>query len=196
MQVATRRVLLAGAGTLVGGSLATLLLLRKPPPVLEVRPIPPALPELQGVAALAPVVPAKPMPAIAFHDAAGAAHSLGEFVGRGVVLNVWATWCAPCVAEMPSLAALAGKLAASGVVVLPLSIDHGGAAAVQAFYAAHRIAGLGVWTDPDGQAERALGVDGVPTTFVVDRQGRQVALLQGGTDWGSDAAAAAVRALV
>jgi thiol-disulfide isomerase/thioredoxin len=196
MRIAARRALLAGAGTLVGGSVATLLLLRKPPPVLELGPTAPEAPALQDVAALAPEVPARPMPAIGFGDAAGATHSLREFLGKGVVLNVWATWCAPCVAEMPSLATLAGKLAASGVVVLPLSIDRGGAAAVQAFYAAHRIAGLGVWTDPDGQAERSLGVDGVPTTFVVDRRGRQVALLQGGTDWGSDAAAAAVRALV
>ncbi len=79
---------------------------------------------------------------------------------------------------------------------MPLSIDCDGAAAVQAFYAAHHIAGLGVWTDADGEAGRALGIDGVPTTFVIDRQGRKVALLLGPAEWDSDAAAAVIRSLV
>ncbi len=195
MEVLARRAVLAGAGTLAAASVAAALLLRKPVPHVVLTPED-APPTLQGMAALKRIDPARPMPSIIFHDAAGVPRTLAGFVGRGVVLNVWATWCAPCVAEMPALAALAAHLAGDGIVVLPLSIDRGGAAAVRAFYAAHHIAGLGVWTDPQGDAGRALGIGGVPTTFIVDRQGRRTAMLQGGADWGSDAAARAVRGLV
>ena len=195
MRVIARRAVLAGAGTLAASSLAAAILLRKPVPHVVLTPAD-APPALRGIDALKRIAPARAMPAITFRDAAGAAHTLAGFKGKGVVLNVWATWCAPCVAEMPSLAVLAGRLAASGIVVVPLSIDRNGAPAVQAFYAAHHVAGLGVWTDAQGDAGRALGIAGVPTTFVIDRQGRGTAMLEGGADWGTDAAATAVRALV
>ncbi len=197
MQVIARRAALAGAGVFAAASLASVLLLRKQPAahmVLAAADEP--APVLHPIDALQRVTPRRPMPAVSFLDGGGASHSLAGFAGTGVVLNVWATWCAPCVAEMPALAALARKLAGSGIVVAPLSIDHGGAAAVRRFYAGHHIAGLGVWTDAEGDAGRALGVRGVPTTFVIDRQGREAAVLEGAADWGSDAAATAIRALV
>jgi thiol-disulfide isomerase/thioredoxin len=125
-------------------------------------------------------------------DAAGGAHALAEFAGRGVVLNLWATWCVPCVAELPSLAALAARLASAGVVVVPLSSDRGGAAVVQKFYAGHAIAGLDVWLDPKGAAASALRARGLPTTLLIDRQGRERGRLEGGADWASDAAVAGI----
>ncbi len=195
MQVIARRVLLAGAGTAAVASLAVALLLRKPAPRVLLLPESEPAPRLQGMAALQRLSP-HPAPAIGFGDASGARHTLANFAGKGVVLNVWATWCAPCVAEMPALAALAARVAGDGILVVPLSIDHGGADAVRRFYDTHGIKGLGIWTDPDGDAGRALGVAGVPTTFVIDRKGREVAQLQGPAEWGSDAALASVRGLV
>jgi thiol-disulfide isomerase/thioredoxin len=139
--------------------------------------------------------PPRPVPALHWTDAAGAQHGLAEYAGRGVVLNFWATWCGPCVAEMPSLAALAGLLAGKGIVVLPVSNDSDGAGAVRAFYAAHHIAGLGVWLDPQGDGLQAVGGAGLPTTLIVDRKGREVARIAGAADWAAAGTAETVGAL-
>lgn len=194
MRVTGRRALLAGAGVLAGASLATALLLRKP-----ASPAPAAAPaeqppRLQDIAALRRLSPPVPAPPIVFLDADGRQHRLAEFAGRGVLLNLWATWCVPCVAEMPALDRLAAALAGA-VTMLPLSIDRGGAAVVRAFYAAHGIRHLPIWCDPQGTAGEALGIAGVPTTFLIDAQGRETGVLQGPADWASAEALATVRAL-
>jgi thiol-disulfide isomerase/thioredoxin len=129
-------------------------------------------------------------------DGAGAVHRLGEFAGSGLVVNLWATWCAPCVAELPALALLAGRVAGDGIRVLAVSSDRGGAAAVEAFYRAHGIAGLGVWLDPKGAAQEAWGLQGIPTTLLVDRAGRERARAEGPVEWGSEAVVGEVRRLV
>jgi thiol-disulfide isomerase/thioredoxin len=131
-----------------------------------------------------PVAP----PGLSFMDAEGHAHTLKEYIGKGVVLNLWATWCAPCIAEMPSLDQLAGAITGRGVVVLPLSSDHGGAATVQKFYQQHAITRLPVLLDPAGNATRALGVSGIPVTFIIDRKGMERARAEGNENWNSDAA--------
>lgn len=177
----TRRSLVAGAAA--GGTLAAGLLPRK----LRAA-------ELQSAdAKLKPVTPPVAPPAIHFVDADGKTHTLGEYHGRGVVVNLWATWCPPCVEEMPSLAALAKALAADHIAVLPLSSDHGGAKAVEAFYARRGITDLPVLLDPAGAAARALLAPGLPTTVVIDRAGKERARLEGGANWSSPAAVAAVR---
>ena len=197
MDVTTRRAVLAGGGLagaalVAGGTVAAAAWLRKPAPQIFT---PVADPEvtLQDMSSLKPTQPPAPLPALRFADAAGAGHTLAEFAGKGVVLNLWATWCVPCVAELPSLTVLAAKL--SDVVVLPLSSDRGGAAVVRKFYASHGIAGLGVWLDPKGVAAEALHARGLPTTLIIDRQGRERARLEGGADWASDEAVAAVKRL-
>jgi thiol-disulfide isomerase/thioredoxin len=195
-----RRTVLAGAGV-AGAAAATLaatMLLRKPPapPVMTLRPDEaPAQVHLQPMAALHPTDPPRPLPDISFVDAAGAAHSLRDYAGKGVVLNLWATWCAPCVAEMPSLAALA-RAGGPDVVVLPLSSDHGGTAVVERFFREHGITGLPVALDPKAQAAEALGARGLPTTLIIDRQGRERARLEGAADWASPDALAAIRKLL
>jgi thiol-disulfide isomerase/thioredoxin len=192
MGVTTRRAMLGGAAVVAGGTVAAATLLRKPPPTIYT---PVAAPALQGIDALVAVEPAAPLPPLRFTDADGAEHSLAEFTGKGVVLNLWATWCVPCVAELPSLAALAGRLASLGIVVLPLSTDRGGAATVTKFYATHAVSGLGIWLDPKGTVAEALHARGLPTTLILDRQGRERARLEGGADWASNAATAAVEQL-
>ena len=179
----TRRMLLAAAGTLAVGAA-----LRKP----GAR----AAEDLLGMGALRPTDPPKPLPEVGWTSAEGAARHLADHVGQGVVLNFWATWCAPCVAEMPSLDRLARALEAEKIAVLPLSSDRGGAAVVERFYASHGITSLPVLLDARGAAARALGARGLPTTLVLDRAGREVARLEGGADWGSQAAVERIRALV
>ena len=103
------------------------------------------------------------------------------------MLNLWATWCAPCIAELPSLDALAGKLAGQGVKVLALSSDHGGAAAVRRFYQQHEIKTLAILLDPQGAAMRAFGVNGIPVTFLLDQAGLERGRVDGSEDWGTTA---------
>ncbi len=128
-----------------------------------------------------------------FTDADGTPLSLADYRGRGVVLNLWATWCVPCVREMPSLDALARTVAASGIAVLPLSSDRQGAPVVQRFYADRGIKTLPVLLDPSSAVAHALNVRGIPTTLLIDKQGREVAWLEGGADWSVPDAVAAVR---
>ena len=193
MGVTTRRAVLSGAALLGGGTVAAAAWLRKPAPTIYT---PVAEPQvlLQSMTALVPTEPPAPVPDFSFLDGDGAQHALAEFAGKGVVLNLWATWCVPCVAEMPSLAALAGRLAGSGIVVLPLSTDRGGAPVVKKFFASHAVSGLGVWLDPKGSVAEALHLRGLPTTLIVDRQGRERARLEGGADWaGADVVGAVTR---
>lgn len=137
--------------------------------------------------------PGTPVPELRFRLADGTERTLADYAGRAVVLNFWATWCVPCVAEMPALDALAG--AVPGAAVLPLSSDRGGVAAVQRFYAARGVAHLPVVLDPLGAAARAAGARGIPTTLLIDAAGLERGRVEGAADWGSAGAAGMVRAL-
>jgi thiol-disulfide isomerase/thioredoxin len=145
-------------------------------------------------AELSALIPPKEPPEISFVDAEGTPHALAEFKGHGVVINLWATWCVPCVAELPSLDALAAELAPNDIGVLPLSSDRGGAKVVQAFYRDHHITRLPVLLDPKGAAAHAFAVKGIPTTIIINRDGRIVSRLDGGADW--NGAAKRIRELV
>jgi thiol-disulfide isomerase/thioredoxin len=193
MLVHTRRAVLAGAATLAAGTVAAATFLRKPqtPPIATLV----EAPALEGLGSLKPVEPPAVPAAVSFQAADGAEKSIADFAGKGLVINLWATWCVPCVAEMPALQAAAKVLAGDGVLVLPLSSDRGGAKVVQKFYDAHGITGLPVWLDAKGAVARAWGARGLPTTIIIDRQGRERARLEGGADWASAEMLAAVRRL-
>ena len=126
----------------------------------------------------------------------GSTHRLAEFKGRGMVVNMWATWCAPCVAEMPSLQALSKALAPKDIAVLPVSSDRGGAEAVRAWFAAHGISGLPVLLDPKGAMARAFNAHGIPTTVIINTSGQVVARLEGAADWSAPEAQVLIRKLV
>lgn len=131
-----------------------------------------------------------------FRKADGSEVRLDAFRGQGVVLNLWATWCAPCVAEMPALSRLAAAVKQDGIVVLPLSSDRGGAKVVEAFYQRLGLTGLDIWLDPRGVAGRAWGARGLPTTLLIGRDGTERARLEGEAAWDAPDAIAQVRALL
>ena len=106
---------------------------------------------------------------------------------------MWATWCVPCVREMPALDDLAALVAKDGIVVLPVSSDRGGAAVVQRFYADRGIKNLPVLLDPRSQMAHQLGVNGIPTTLLIDRGGNELGWLEGAADWSSTDAVTVVR---
>ncbi len=151
---------------------------------------------LPGLEALIPADPPAPPPPAVLLDAEGRAHRLEEFAGNGLVINLWATWCVPCVAELPALAALAGQVKDDGIRVLPLSSDRGGGAVVAEYYRRHGIAGLPVWLDPKGAAARAWGARGLPTTLLIDPRGRERGRLEGAADWAGAATIAGIRRLI
>jgi thiol-disulfide isomerase/thioredoxin len=185
MHALSRRILLR-AGLATGGTLAAGVAARKPR-AEDLEPLSEALHLIDP-----PVQP----PPIVFAAADGTPHRLEEFVGHGMVINLWATWCAPCVAEMPALAVLSRALAPQDIAVLPLSSDRAGAKAVRAFFDTHEITGLPVLLDPKGAAANAWGAHGIPTTVIIDRKGMARARLEGAADWSAPEAAALVRRLV
>jgi thiol-disulfide isomerase/thioredoxin len=185
MRALTRRSLVT-AGLAASGTLAAALASRKPhAEALE------ALAE--GLKLVDP--PVQPAP-IVFVAVDGTPHRLDEFLGHGMVVNLWATWCVPCVSEMPALSTLSHALAPADIAVLPLSSDRGGAKAVRAFFDAHDITGLPILLDPRGAAADAWGARGIPTTVIIDRKGMERARLEGAADWSAPEAAALVRRLV
>lgn len=134
-------------------------------------------------------------PAVAFSDADDKSKTLSDFRGKLVVVNFWATWCAPCVAEMQSLDRLAA-LVHQDVAVVALSQDRGGKAAVVPFYQRQNIKHLSVYLDSRGATRRALGITALPTTVIYDHDGREVGRLLGTATWDGAAATAFLKELV
>ena len=131
------------------------------------------------------------MPAVALKDPAGRALNTGALQGGPVLVNLWATWCAPCVAEMPLLEELAadydGRLR-----VLTVSQDLQGAKAVEPFWAQRDFKLIEPWLDPDTRLGFALGDVALPTTVLYDSNGQELWRIVGGYDWGSEEARAAI----
>ena len=197
MKLATRRALIAGGGVVAAGTVAAVALLRKPdgPVIHTLLPRTPAV-QVGTIERLTRTDPPTIPAAAGFQDGDGMPRTLGDYAGRGLVVNLWATWCVPCVAEMPELQALARKVAGDGILVLPLSSDRGGAEVVRRFYAANRIDELPVLLDQRGEAARAWGSRGLPTTLLIDRQGRERGRVEGAIDWAGAATIAELKRLV
>lgn len=144
----------------------------------------------------APADEPKPVPELGFVDAEGEELSLEDFRGRVVVLNLWATWCAPCRREMPSLDRLQAQHGGEDLHVLPLSQDRGDSLdAIRQFYDEEGVETLGIYRDPDSNASRELRAPGLPTTIVVDRAGREVGRVLGHAEWDSAEAVELLRAI-
>lgn len=120
-----------------------------------------------------------------FVDGAGRDLKLGDFRGRVVLLNIWATWCAPCREEMPTLDALQARLGGEDFHVLPLSIDRAGLGPVRRFYEEIGIRHLDMYLAEDIRAMAALAVVGLPTTILIGGQGRELGRQVGPAEWDS-----------
>lgn len=129
------------------------------------------------------LVSPKTVPTLAFTDQDGHPLGLEPFKGKVVVLDYWATWCAPCRIEFPHLDKLQGRLADKGLVVIAVSLDRGGKPVVDRFYDEMHVANLAKYLDPSSASASALGLRGLPTTLVIDRQGREVARIEGVAAW-------------
>jgi len=139
-------------------------------------------PEAAGGGEFSLLNPPRPAPELGFTARDGTPKRLADFRGRVVLVNLWATWCGPCVEEMPSLDRLQGKLGAA-LTVLAISEDRTGESAVAPFLAKLDAPHLAVFLDPGNGAIKAFGVRGLPTSFLVSRDGRVLAMLEGSTAW-------------
>jgi thiol-disulfide isomerase/thioredoxin len=137
--------------------------------------------------------PPRPAPVAEFQDADNNSVSLLDFGGKVVLVNIWATWCAPCVEEMPGLDRLQAALGQEGLVVVPVSIDLQGAAVVRPFYERHGIKNLGIYIDFTNSFTQVVGVDAVPANLLISRDGKFVGHLVGNADWDSPEARALLR---
>ena len=138
----------------------------------------------------------QPLPPLTFQTMDGRETTLADFAGKVVVLNLWATWCAPCREEMPGLDRLQARFADRDVVVLALSVDRAGPERVQQFLDEISVRRLAVYRDPKAAATRALKVPGLSATLLIDRQGREVGRVLGIAEWDGPAAVAVVEKLL
>jgi thiol-disulfide isomerase/thioredoxin len=138
----------------------------------------------------------KTVPEAVLLDEADGEHGLVEYQGKVVVLNFWATWCAPCLKEMPSLDALQAALGTEDFAVVPVAVGRNPVEAIDRFYDKAAIVNLPVLRDPKQAFSRAMGVLGLPLTVILNRQGQEVARLIGDAEWNGPEARAILAALI
>ena len=132
----------------------------------------------------------QPAPDAAFVDPDGGEISIADFKGTPVLVNLWATWCAPCVKELPTLNALTHKHDKDGALgVIAVSQDMGPQGSVEAFLAKLKVDDLGAFHDPKMALSGALNAQVMPTTILYDAQGREVWRYVGDLDWTGQEAA-------
>jgi thiol-disulfide isomerase/thioredoxin len=148
------------------------------------------------VASFQPVDPPFELPGVTFSDATGRPVALADFTGKVVLLNLWATWCPPCVRELPSLDRLADRLAGESFAVVTLALDSGGAAVAAPYFERLGIEHLTLYVDPARAIGEALPDDVLPASYFLDRQGRVVRFLRSYVDWDDPRADALVADLV
>jgi thiol-disulfide isomerase/thioredoxin len=142
---------------------------------------------------LTPLATPRPLPELHFTDGGGRKLTLVVFRGRVVLLNLWATWCVPCRKEMPALDRLQARLGSPAFEVVALSIDQKGLSTVQPFYKELGLKALRIYLDRSGEAAFELHAPGLPTSLVIDRQGREVDRVVGPADWDSPQVEAVIR---
>jgi thiol-disulfide isomerase/thioredoxin len=156
----------------------------------------PALPLAGTVAHFSLSTPRLPAPAVAVTDVGGNMVDLSALRGRIGLINFWATWCIPCVREMPSLDRLQVALGGADFSVMAISIDRGGKATAAPWLEQHGIGSLKAYFDPDSRAAFAFHVSELPVSALIDRQGRIVGRMVGPAEWDAPEAKALIEALI
>jgi len=137
--------------------------------------------------------PPRPAPQTPFQAGDGTQVTLADFKGRVLLVNFWATWCAPCVKELPSLDELQLRLGGEGLLVLAVSQDRGGAAVAGPFLKKLEVNRLGLFLDSKMKLGRAFGARALPWTILIGRDGKVIGQLPGYAEWDSDEALELIR---
>jgi thiol-disulfide isomerase/thioredoxin len=139
-----------------------------------------------------PAASLQPAPALSVTDLDGKEVALADIKGKLVLVNLWATWCQPCLREMPSLERLQTNLG-DGLIVVAISQDHGGAKTVEPFLGKLGLDNVKTYLDPKSKASHAFDVRGLPTSILIDGDGKVLGKVEGGADWDSDKMRAVVK---
>ncbi|HEX8010869.1 MAG TPA: TlpA disulfide reductase family protein [Casimicrobiaceae bacterium] len=169
--------LIALAASLVG------VWLSSGPPATAVMPSPQASAPAERQFKFVPYSSPRAVANVEFEDGNNQKRSLTDFRGKVVLLNIWATWCGPCRKEMPTLDRLQAKLGSADFEVVALSIDRGGQAVVKSFFDEIDVQHLAVYVDASAQAGDSLSILGIPTTLLLDREGREIGRVVGPAQW-------------
>ncbi|WP_420144610.1 TlpA family protein disulfide reductase [Sphingobium sp.] len=135
-------------------------------------------------------------PDFAFLDPDGGEKTLRDFAGKPIIVNLWATWCAPCVAEMPTLDRIAATYGPKGLAVLTISQDNQGLKAAKPFFDRHPLPHLKAWADPENQLGFHYATGQLPTTIIYDAQGKEMVRVIGAMDWEGAEAKALIDAAI
>ena len=136
----------------------------------------------------------QPVADIAFQDGTGGSLKLSQWKGRVVLVNLWATWCAPCRKEMPTLAKLQTELGSKDFEVVAISVDRKGAAVSSVFLQETGADSLKLYVEPTAVILGDLQALGLPATILIDRKGNEIGRLLGPADWASPEAKALIMA--
>lgn len=132
------------------------------------------------ISVLPKAFPIEPAP---FNDVDGKAIDFSQYKGKVVMVNVWATWCPPCVRELPAIERLATKFKAEDFALLPISIDADGKQQVQPFLNTLGMAGFNSYYDPEQNLGQVFPLDTIPATFILDQNGQLIAFVRSFVDW-------------
>ena len=172
--------LAAWAGWYAGGMMPT---------VASARTSTPAVSTVQNLQATPPMT--QPLA-----DEDGAVFTLDNLRGRPLLINFWASWCAPCIAEMPSLQKAAKQLHPDGIDVLLISLDRGGVKKALPVLRAHGVTTPRLGFDPKAALSREMGVSGLPTSFLLSADHQNCVIYVGPREWHEDAMQAEIRRFV
>jgi thiol-disulfide isomerase/thioredoxin len=136
------------------------------------------------------------VPSFSFIDGEGETRTLKDWRGKVILVNIWATWCAPCKEEMPALSRLQEKLGGENFAVLPISVDRGGLKKPRGFLEDIGADNLPLLLDESARLNVTLDVLGLPATLIIDAQGREIARMIGPAEWDSPEAIARLRDLM
>ena len=137
----------------------------------------------------------QPVADIPFTSEDGSAMTLAAFQGKHIVLNFWATWCAPCRKEMPELNALQKEFGGEAFEVVTIATGRKSEAGMRRFFEETGVDALPLHRDPKQQLARNMAVLGLPITVILNPEGLEIARLRGDADWHSDSARAIIGAL-
>lgn len=167
-------IVLAALVALVAGALVVLYV------------IPPGNGTPKQPASLAELKPAKApglAPNVSFTDIGGRSYALSKYRGRYVLLNLWASWCGPCVKELPALANLQRTIPSSRLAVVTVDVERNADHVAGQFLIAHQASELPAFADPGMKLMNATKTFGLPTTLLIDPQGREIARATGPAEW-------------
>ena len=153
-----------------------------------------AVPPISGtVQNFTPTIPGRPASIEPFFDVDGQAVTLQQFGGKVILLNLWATWCAPCLKELPSLDRLQAQLGSDRFQVIAVSVDRRGVEAVRPYFERLKISHLAIYVESKDRFAQALGLQILPSTIIIGPHGLMAGKMIGAAEWDAPEALALIR---